>query len=271
MLENLVQNDPVFGGKPFLSNEVQYNLVHRITESEHSLCLKTPDGQMIFTQTPGHNGWLWISKEVNVDEEKAMMKELIDHLKDHRLSGVTGDIETAKKFAQDYSKINNLHYDTKMNMESYFCPIVKKPTNVRGEIQRAMSRDIEIVAQFMAGFSEGAYGISVDPKSQRPAAMEAIDAGNLYLWIVDGFPVSMANIAHRSPRHGRINAVFTPPSMRKKGYASAIVAELCLLLEREHLIPMLYADLTNPDSNKVYKNIGFVEGGQIMDIRFSAL
>lgn len=29
---------------------------------------------------------------------------------------------------------------------------------------------------------------------------------------------------------------------------------------------MLYADLKKPDSNKIYKNIGFVEAGKIADI-----
>jgi predicted GNAT family acetyltransferase len=62
--------------------------------------------------------------------------------------------------------------------------------------------------------------------------------------------------------------VYTPSGSRKKGYASALVSELCSILESERLRPMLYADLKNPDSNKVYKNIGFVESGKIADIKF---
>ncbi|WP_431087579.1 GNAT family N-acetyltransferase [Paenibacillus sp. 8b26] len=97
---------------------------------------------------------------------------------------------------------------------------------------------------------------------------EVIKAGDLYLWIVKNTPVSMANIAHRSPRHAQINAVYTPTNYRKKGFASAIVANLCSILESEHLVPILYADLKNPTSNQVYKNIGFIEGGTITDIQF---
>lgn len=40
------------------------------------------------------------------------------------------------------------------------------------------------------------------------------------------------------------------------------------MLLSEDLVPMLYADLKNPDSNKVYRNIGFVESGKIVDIKF---
>ncbi|MBT2770956.1 GNAT family N-acetyltransferase [Halomonas sp. ISL-60] len=92
---------------------------------------------------------------------------------------------------------------------------------------------MEIVAEFLAGFSEGAYGLPFDPNRQIPAAEEIIKTGNLYLWYVDSHPVSMANIAHRSPRHARINVVYTPSLFRKRGFASAIVAEICSVLESE--------------------------------------
>lgn len=269
MFENIVQNDNALEQRQFMSDEVQYNLVYRITESESSTCFKSSDGQMIFAQSQGHNGWLWISKSVTVDQKKNMIRELVEHLKDHPLPGVSGEPHTVENFAEEYSKLNELQYHTYMTMESYFCPNVNKPFNVRGGIHQATQQDVEKVAQFMAGFSEGAYGVSVDPASQKSAAESAVNTGNLYLWVVDGVPVSMANVAHRSPRHGRINAVFTPPFLRKNGYASAIVAELCFILGQEGLVPMLYADLKNPDSNKIYKNIGFVESGNIADFRFS--
>ncbi|WP_227774620.1 GNAT family N-acetyltransferase [Paenibacillus sp. NAIST15-1] len=41
------------------------------------------------------------------------------------------------------------------------------------------------------------------------------------------------------------------------------------MLHRESLLPMLYADLTNPDSNNVYQQIGFVDSGKVTDIRFN--
>ncbi|EHB65870.1 MULTISPECIES: GNAT family N-acetyltransferase [Paenibacillus] len=66
-----------------------------------------------------------------------------------------------------------------------------------------------------------------------------------------------------------INAVYTPKEEWKKGYASVLVAELGLLLNREGLTPMLYADQANSDSNRVYRNIGFTSCGTIAEIAFS--
>ncbi|WP_237449061.1 MULTISPECIES: hypothetical protein [unclassified Paenibacillus] len=42
-----------------------------------------------------------------------------------------------------------------------------------------------------------------------------------------------------------------------------MVSELCSILENEHLVPMLYADLKNSVSNQVYNNIGFEEGRNV--------
>ncbi|OBR66630.1 hypothetical protein A7K91_07180 [Paenibacillus oryzae] len=268
MLQKFDVNDRVLGQNMFINDEVQYNLIHRICESKSSNCLKTTDGTMVFAQSEGQNGWLWISKELAYDKKNNLLLELLEILKGSTLPGVTGDPIIVESFAQVYSEANNLQYFPHMTMEAYSCSEVRKPIHVNGELHRATRQNVETVAKFLAGFSDGAYGVMVDPASQIPAAEGLIGTGNLFLWYVDDQPVSMANIAHRSPRHARINAVYTPPVFRKKGYASAIVAELCLFLESEKLEPMLYADLKNPDSNKVYQNIGFVERGKIVDIKF---
>ena len=260
--------DRVLRQNMFMADEVQYNLIHRICESERSTCLKASNETMIFAQSEGHNAWLWISKELAADEKNKLLQELLEVLKGTVLPGISGDRMTVDHFAEVYSESNGLQYVPYMIMESYVCSEVRKPVRVEGSLHLATRHHLETVAEFLAGFSEGAYGVKVEPSSQIQAAESAIETGDLYLWLVDGHPVSMANIAHRSPRHARINAVYTPYAFRKKGYASAVVAELCSILKSEGLDPMLYADLKNPDANKVYRNIGFVESGQVADIKF---
>ncbi|AZN39832.1 GNAT family N-acetyltransferase [Paenibacillus albus] len=267
MLQTFDSQDPVLNQ---IADEVQYNLIHRICESKLSKCIKTADDTMIYAQSEGNNAWLWISKQLAEDERNHVLHELLEVLEGPTLPGVTGDPVTVEHFARLYSEANALEYFTHMTMEAYSCPGVKKPSHVKGSMHPAAKHHVETVAKFLAGFSEDAHGAKVDPASQISAAEGAIGTGNLYLWIVDSQPVSMAKIAHRSTRHARINAVYTPPVSRKNGYASAIVAELCSVLEGELLEPMLYADLQNPDSNKVYQNIGFVARGNVVDIKFKA-
>ncbi|MBH5319482.1 GNAT family N-acetyltransferase [Paenibacillus sp. GSMTC-2017] len=270
MLQKVDVNDTALNQSKFMTDEVQYNLIHLICGSGTSRCLKTVDDKLIFAQSEGHNGWLWLNHDIAEDRKDILLHELVDAIEGTGLPGVSGDPSVVERFVKIYAEKYNFHSHPHMAMESYYCPEVKKPLDVRGTMRQATRGDVAIVADFLAGFSEGAYGVTVDPASQIPASEWYIDNGGLYLWIVNEEPVSMANIAHRSPRHARINAVYTPSAFRKRGYASAVVAELCWILQFEGLVAMLYADLKNPDSNKVYQNIGFVKSGKIADIKFKA-
>lgn len=268
MLQKFDESDSVLNRSLFMADEVQYNLIHRICESQSSICLKSTDETLIYAQSEGNNPWLWISKEAAIETKTVLLQALIDELGVISLPGVSGEPATAERFAQLYSEARDMQYHCHMMMEAYYCPESRQPLDIKGTVQQAKRHHAETVAAFLAGFSEGAYGAAVDPASLISEAEEMIETGNLYLWMADRLPVSMANISHRSPRHGRINAVYTPSACRKRGYASALVAELCSILEAEGLVPMLYADAKNPDSNKVYQNIGFIESGKIVDIAF---
>ncbi|WP_040950891.1 GNAT family N-acetyltransferase [Gorillibacterium massiliense] len=269
MLQRFDGDDPVLKSERFLADEVRYNLVHRICESHDAVCLKTPDDSMIYAQSVGRKGWLWIADDLAEDRKDELLSELTGDLQGASVPGISGAPETVERFAQIYTEANRLHWYTQMEMEAYVCADVKKRLPIKGGmLQAADAGHVDTVAGFLAGFSQDRYGMAVDRASQLPVAEDMVGTGGLYLWMVDGIPVSMANIAHRSPRHGRINAVHTPPEFRKKGYASAVVAGLCSRLAVEDLIPMLYADVKNPDANKVYQTIGFMKKGKVVDIAF---
>ncbi|MFK9090874.1 GNAT family N-acetyltransferase [Bacillus salipaludis] len=269
MFIQLVPNDAEMAeGSLFEPDEVQYNLLFRIREGSDALCLKTADGSMIFAHTPGHKGWLWISQEMAADKRDDIFEKLAIDLKNVPLPGITGNPDTVERFAEIYSKRKDIRWEKEMTMESYYCPKVLKPNNVRGTFRKATKEEVETVALYLAGFLRDAFNSSVDPVTQLSKAETMIEAGGIYLWLVDGKPVSMANISHRTAKYGRINSVFTPIELRKKGYASALTADLCAILEKEKLIPMLYADIINPASNKVYQNIGFLKSGKITEIKF---
>jgi uncharacterized protein len=261
-------DDHVLDQMDFVRDEVQYNLIHRIREYEDAVRIKSDDDKLIFTQSPGHNPWLWISQKMGLEQRRDLVEKLVEYVKDHDFPGVSAEPETAQLFAESFCEFHEKISHTYMMLEAYHCPVVKKPVKVGGYLRLATEDYITVIAEFMAGFSEDAFGRSVQPETMLPMAKEAASSGRLYLWIVDDIPVSMVNIAHQTLRHARINDVYTPSAHRKKGYASAIVAEICSQLLHEEVTPMLYADAKNPVSNKVYQSIGFVEAGRIADIKF---
>jgi predicted GNAT family acetyltransferase len=66
--------------------------------------------------------------------------------------------------------------------------------------------------------------------------------------------------------------VYTPPEHRRRGYATALVAELSrFLLERGHRACFLYTDLANPTSNAIHERIGYQRIADAAEIRFVEL
>jgi predicted GNAT family acetyltransferase len=58
--------------------------------------------------------------------------------------------------------------------------------------------------------------------------------------------------------NARINLVYTPPDLRRRGYATAAVSALTRrLLDSGRRYCCLYTDLANPTSNSVYRRIGY--------------
>lgn len=254
--------------EPFIKNEVQFNLFHRISEGELDIGLTTANQNLIAMNNSGRSLWLWMNESLEPEVIQTMIHTLSSQLKDKKLPGIAGAPDISKSFAEQYSHLLGITHQLSMGMESYHCPVIKKPKNVPGRMNLAQIHFRDIVAQYCAGFSLDGYGYQVTVESQIPAAEWLINSGNLYLWLVNDMVVSMANIAHCSPRHGRINTVYTPPEERKKGYASALVAELCGLIMQKGLTPILFTDVKNPDSNKIYQNIGFIECGNIDEYHF---
>ena len=78
----------------------------------------------------------------------------------------------------------------------------------------------------------------------------------------------MALIASRDQETARINTVVTERSRRGHGYAGMLVAEMSRLLLEQGLLPLLYADASNPASNRAYQKIGFEQVGRVTEYRW---
>ena len=268
MFEPFYREEKVLSKKSFVDAEVQFNLFYCILEGKEVTALKTKDNNAIALQNPGYPMWLWINEQLSKSTIDNIVNSLCNQLKDSKLRGISGKPEFVKAFANQYSKITGALSKTSLSMESYECKKIIKPKKVLGKLIKAELNHLDIIAEFWVGFAFDCFGISIVKEKQIPGVKSMIESGNLYLWEVEDEICGMVNIAHRSEKYARINNVYTSIEHRKRGYASAMVAEICLMLIKEGLIPMLYADITNDDSNKVYKTIGFVKKGRIDNFVF---
>lgn len=269
MFEPFYREEKILNNKPFVDAEVQFNLFYCIIEGKEVTALKARDNNAIALQNPGNPMWLWINELLPKSTIDKSISTLCDQLKDKKLSGISGKPEFVKAFAEQYSKITGASSKISLSMESYECKKVIKPKRVSGKLIKADLNHLDIIAEFWVGFVFDCFGISIIKEKQIPGVKSMIESGNLYLWEVEGEICGMTNIAHRSEKYARINNVYISLEQRKRGYASAMVAGVCSRLLKEGLIPMLYADISNDDSNKVYKTIGFVKKGRIDNIVFN--
>jgi len=148
--------------------------------------------------------------------------------------------------------------------------VVVPPEMPPGAMRPAASADVPLVTGWLGAFAQEA-GLPVpgDPRL-RARRLTGGDGGDplLALW-VDGGPVSMAGFPART-RHGvRIGYVYTPPEHRRRGYATALVAQVSRqVLESGFSHCVLYTDLANPTSNSIYRRLGYRPLLDVMDVDF---
>jgi predicted GNAT family acetyltransferase len=76
--------------------------------------------------------------------------------------------------------------------------------------------------------------------------------------VVDGEPVAMAGIVRWTRNAAAIAGVYTPLSLRGRGYAGSVTAAVVERVFAEgKTAACLYTDLRNPASNRCYAKIGF--------------
>lgn len=269
MLIEFSRKDVILDSKPFTDDEVQFNLLNLIREGKSPLLLTNKNRSIIMGQSEyKYPVWIWTSNQITKDDIEELKSNFIELYKNMDKLTFVAKPNIAGVLAEHYSACTKRKYSVYLQMESFYCPSVMKPKLVQGYFRKATMDDISTISEFLSGFIYDCFGKTTEPEQQLQNAKIYIESKNLYVWCNDNEIISMANIAHRSERNVRINEVYTRKDLRGKGFGARIVYELCNVIIDEKKVPVLYTDLSNPSSNKAYKNVGFVESGKITQILF---
>ena len=199
----------------------------------------------------------------------ALVSEL--RARDVSLPGVLAPDETAESFAELWSQQGGGPWRVTIRERIYQLTSVSPPAHpVSGRIREAALSDRDVLVRWVRGFSTES---GLDPMSEVAALREVqrrIEQRTLFVW-EDGELASMAATAGPTARGVRINLVYTPQELRRRGYASACVAVLSqLLLDSGRTFCFLYADRANPTSNGIYQQIGYQKVADVTMITFGA-
>lgn len=181
------------------------------------------------------------------------------------IPGVIGDKGTAERFAEAWGGLAEIAMDQGLyRIDAVRKKLAKSPGNWRV----ANRLDAPLLVDWYQLFS-------VDTGIGHPSQEEAeekiadfISRKEVFLWEDGGRTVSCMKKA-RPSKHGiTVSFVFTPSELRKKGYARTLVAEVTEELLNEYDFAMLYTDLANGTSNKIYQEIGYEQIANPVHLKF---
>jgi GNAT superfamily N-acetyltransferase len=184
------------------------------------------------------------------------------------LPGVTAPPATARAIASAWSRSTGGATRCRMSeamhvLEEVVGPRRQAPGSLR--VADAAERPLLLgwTEAFMreAGVVGGNADAMVDGRLRR---------GGTLLWD-DGGAVSMLGVMPEVAGVVRIGPVYTPPVFRRRGYAgNAVAAAARRSLEQGAERCMLFTDLANPTSNKIYAEVGFRRVGDWEEHAFAA-
>jgi predicted GNAT family acetyltransferase len=185
------------------------------------------------------------------------------------VSGVTARAPLAEQFAALWARRTGERTTVDVRMRVFELREVQWPPLPPGAFRQATSADLPLVHQWYCDF--GREAVHNDPLPTIEGVQRSIEDQNVYLWD-DGGPVSLAARGRRLPHGASVGPVYTPPELRGRGYASAVVAALsAMILANGADFCTLFTDLANPTSNKIYQRIGYQPRCDFTEYSFRAV
>ena len=193
---------------------------------------------------------------------------------DEDLPGVTGARPEADAFAAAWCARTGVRAEIQFEQRIYAVTHVRPPAPAPGGPREATAADRSLLLGWLRAFAQEALH-QAEPDEEAHALLvdRRLTGGTsgLLLWEDRGEPVSVAGWGAETPRGIRIGPVYTPPERRRRGYASALVAELSTrLLAAGRRFCFLYTDLANPTSNRIYADVGYEPVCDSVQIGFAA-
>lgn len=217
-------------------------------------------------RTPPHN--LVLSKE--------RAKGAVEHLADviEKAPGVVGPRPEIARFIE--TRIARTRESARVVLAEaiHTLEILVPAPVVSGALGDVTEPDKELVVEWLLAFATEAAGDRDPDRDARRAWLDhrlGSSTGGVALWrLPDGRPVSLAGYGGATPNGIRIGPVYTPPTERGNGYASALVSALTARLLRKHRFCFLFTDLANPTANKLYAQLGYRQVCRADEIALSA-
>lgn len=175
-----------------------------------------------------------------------------------RLPGVNGALGPTAAFAGAWQAGTGQASKVVTAMRMYRLGELVRPLGVPGGPSPATAPgDVALVAAWLGSFHDEVHP-DAPVEDWRVMAERRIATGQVHLWRAGGVPVALAAVSAPAAGVARVWHVYTAVGARRRGYGSAITAHVtaaALAGGAKHVV--LYTDLANPTSNRIYQAIGY--------------
>jgi len=175
---------------------------------------------------------------------------------DADVAAVNGPAESSRAVASAWRHRTGGSSRCRISEAMHILDRVREPErHPPGTLRLATPADVDLLGTWEEAFSLEA-GVGVGGAARR-TVQARLERGGQFVWD-DGSPHSMLGVSPSIAGIVRIGPVYTPPEYRGRGYASSAVACAArdALQDGAHRC-MLFTDLANPTSNKIYAAVGF--------------
>ena len=187
--------------------------------------------------------------------DTAVVTALATHLRNAKLAlaGVVGRRDVLEGFTEAFGQPFSVH----VNLMLYRLDGNPDFGRASGIARLATMDDLQLLIDWHAAFEQEVGMIAVPtPLSER--VTRRIRDQQLTLWIDEGATVSFAGANALPAASARVGPVYTPPDLRGRSYAQAVVAAASAQVQiNEPRTVFLFTDAGNPASNKAYQRIGY--------------
>lgn len=215
------------------------------------------NGEVIyaFMQTPPNH---WILADVDqLDETIITNLATLLYKNIMKVSGIQGPTSFVERFIERWQRDRKVKAIFQKSEWIYRLDQIQVTPSEQGQLVLATKRDHALLKSWIIQFGKEAKEPMTEIKADQ-LATKYIENKSIYLWEVNGIPVSMANQSMGTKNIASINTVFTPDEFKRRGFATNTVAALSQkLLDEGYRSCCLYTDKENPTSNHIYQHIGY--------------
>ncbi|MCL1998394.1 MAG: GNAT family N-acetyltransferase [Turicibacter sp.] len=236
-----------------LHNQILYNVMY---EDNIEYSITAPNGEAFAVQQTGKPLWIYKRPTCDTKNLSVLFDACLEKSKPHSIVSDRGTTDLwLNIFPKDVSVFP---------FAALYLPT--EPQNYEGNLINPHISNEKLISAWVADFCKEALHkqpmventVQSLIKSKRLFCLKQAEllAMGMLIPVNPGFPAN------------RLNLIYVPPKHRGNNFGRTIVSLLAAKSHRLNTLPILYVYLNNKPAYSLYRSLGFIEAGRLVELRF---